>query len=89
MKKRVFTGLLDRHCGHIYEGDCLWVGMRRGDMGGWSKEKVVRAKRKFWQRLTAPSWSEWQLVNDHNERMDMQLDQELRELDQNRTGTPA
>lgn len=70
-KKRQFTGLLDNCCLKIFEGDLIRVGMRRGDINGWSSvlERVV------W--LTDDR--EWGLADSKTgEKMGMQWDQELR-----------
>lgn len=80
MKKK-FTGLLDRNCEKIYEGDLIRAGMRRGNPNGWSSnERVVRRHRKFIDFFTKQKSDEWFLENSIGERMQMQWDQELREL---------
>ena len=73
-----FTGLLDKNGDRIYIGDLISVGMRRGDTSGWTIEKVVRRYSKFKYLFKDERWSQYCLVNDSGERMDMQLDQELR-----------
>ncbi len=71
-----FTGLLDRNCKKINEGQLIRAGMRRGDLNGWTIEKVVAIRKGFWRREI-----EWALADPKTgELMDMQLDQELREL---------
>jgi len=67
-----FTGLLDNQLRRIHEGDMIWAGMRRGDMSGWSLERVVRGCGD----------EPWLLENLKGERMQMQWDQNLRLLDE-------
>lgn len=69
-RSRIFTGFLDRHCERIHVGDLIWSGMRRGYAGGWTVEKVVRGDDGLFY-LADPKTGE---------KMDMQYDQELREL---------
>ena len=74
---RVFTGLLDRHAKKIYFGDRIWSGMRRGYAGGWTPDKVVRGDD-----------GNIYLANlKTGEKMEMQHDQELRELIEEPTNT--
>lgn len=74
------TGLLDRNRKMIFEGDKLYVGTRRGESLSPQVETVVRKYSKLRSLFRNENWSEWCLVNHHGERMDMQLDQELRQL---------
>lgn len=75
--KRQFTGLLDKNLKQIFVGDTVKTGMRRGDAGGWTTEKVVRARGLLW--FTRKNiWQLQDLVT--LERQQMQYDQELREL---------
>jgi hypothetical protein len=80
MKKRESTGLLDKNMNRIFTGDWILSGMRRGDPSGWSKERVVRKRSKLKSLFMSEDWCDWCLVNELGETMDMQLDQELREL---------
>lgn len=67
---KVFTGLLDVKQIPIYEGDLIWVGMRRGDVRGWTLERVVRGSGNS---------DPWMLADPKTgEKMQMQWDQELR-----------
>ena len=67
---RVFTGLLDCKCKPIFEGDLIFVGMRRKDrVKGWTLERVVRGEGN----------DPWMLADpETGETMQMQWDQELR-----------
>lgn len=76
--ERVFTGLLDRNLNKIYEGDMLWIGMRRGDDTGWTCDRVGRRNRRGLSWFTRVT--EWILVSPYGETMQMQNDQELRDL---------
>jgi len=82
--KKEFTGMLDKNGKRIHVGDTLKVGIRRGDERGWSIEMVI--KKPFIQRIREKIkgrefWSDYQLADPlHGERMDMVLDQELREI---------
>lgn len=69
-QSKVFTGLLDVKCRPIYEGDLIWVGMRRGDTrNGWTLERVIRGSGN----------DPWMLADPKTgETMQMQWDQELR-----------
>lgn len=72
--QRKFTGLLDRLRKPIFYGDRLRTGMRRGDENGWSIERVEQGADG------QPCLAD--LVT--GERSQMQWDQELRELPENR-----
>ena len=66
----VFTGLLDCKLKPIFEGDLIWVGMRREDpVDGWTLERVIRGVGN----------DPWLLVDpETGERIQMQWNQELR-----------
>lgn len=77
MKQLKFTGLLDRHCLKIYEGDLIWNGMRRGDPNGWTVERVVKKPRR---KCKAVDLDPWYLADPiTGEIGQMQWDQELRD----------
>jgi hypothetical protein len=73
MNEPIFTKLLDRHCKRIYEGSILRTGMRRDYMGGWTVSKVVLGQNLEWLLADLKT----------GEKMQMQYDQELRELVEN------
>ena len=67
---RVFTGLLDCKLKPIFEGDLIFIGMRREDpVAGWTLEKVVRGEGNDPWKLADP---------ETGETSQMQWDQQLR-----------